>query len=229
MGYEIYKKLKYIVKCVLEVVYPTKDKCIICDSFLTLDDIICKNCINKTEFFNNKFVLKKNNLEINCYCVGYYAGIIKELILRLKYKNDFQSGEVLGKLMTDLFLGLINNENKIDYITYVPSSKKSLKKRGYNQSEFLAKTIGDLIGVPTLDTLVKSSKTKDQIGLNGEKRWENLEHAFEIKENSLIKNKFFLLVDDVVTTGATAFYCSEKLIKYNAKGVCILTGAKSSI
>ena len=71
--------------------------------------------------------------------------------------------------------------------------------------------------------------TKDQIGLSGEERWNNMEKCFEIQESKFIKNKKILLVDDVITTGATAFHCAHNLKESGINDVCILTIAKSNV
>ena len=73
------------------------------------------------------------------YSVSYYSGVMMELILKLKYKSNFRAGEVIAEYM----INLIKTENiQFDFITYIPMTKISIKKRGYNQSEYLARIIG---------------------------------------------------------------------------------------
>ena len=80
-----------------------------------------------------------------------------------------------------------------------------------------------------MSTLDKIRETKDQIGLNEEMRWRNILGSYRLRSDKKIKNKKILLVDDVMTTGATTFCCAEELIKGEANCVIILTAAKSKI
>lgn len=118
---------------------------------------------------------------------------------------------------------------QFDLIAYVPMTKSALKKRGYNQSEFLAKYLSRFLGIPTIGNLIKIMDTKDQIGLNGDERWENMKTCFGIVESEYMKNKNILLIDDVVTTGATAFHCAQNLRKSGVGKVYVLTIAKSKV
>ncbi|MBP1744058.1 MAG: competence protein ComF [Firmicutes bacterium] len=116
-----------------------------------------------------------------------------------------------------------------DFLTFVPVSKSTGKKRGYNQSEVIARMIGSSKGIAVKDTLAKEAVTKDQIGLGKRERWENIEGSFRLKKGIEIAGEKFILVDDVVTTGATAFWCAETLIKNGADRVVVLTAAKSGV
>ncbi len=149
-----------------------------------------------------------------------------ELILNLKYKSDFKSGEVIANLM---YKRLKQINISADIITFVPSSKKSYKKRGYNQSEYLARLISKNINIPVAYCLKKDINSKDQIGLNGIERWLNVRDSFKVYNKDYIKNKKIILIDDVLTTGATSFYCANELKKNGAKEIFILTAAKSHV
>ncbi|GAA0744380.1 ComF family protein [Clostridium oceanicum] len=217
--------IKYIGDCVLEVIYPHTNNCIICDSYVE-NKFLCRNCENKIKYCYDPYIIDKNGLKVKIYSVAYYSGIILELIIRLKYKSDFKSGEVLGFLM---YKKILKENLNIDYITYVPSTNKSLKKRGYNQSKYLAKIIGDYTKIPIINLLTKNDNAKDQIGLNKEERWKNVKNSFNLKFKENIENKNILLVDDVLTTGATTFYCFKELKKLKINNVFVLTAAKSRV
>ncbi|WAG75228.1 ComF family protein [Clostridium estertheticum] len=122
-----------------------------------------------------------------------------------------------------------NNYLEFDLISYVPMTKRALKNRGYNQSEFLAKYLSQFLSIPVTCNLIKTEDTKDQIGLSGDQRWDNMKKCFEIKGSEFIKNKNILLVDDVITTGATAFHCAHMLKENGANNIFILTIAKSNV
>lgn len=118
---------------------------------------------------------------------------------------------------------------KFDVVTFVPMTKRALKKRGYNQSKILAQIISEKFKIKIISPIVKTRETKDQIGLNAEQRWKNIESSFEIKDKKSIDSKVILLVDDVITTGATTYYCANSMLKSGAKEIIILTAAKSRI
>lgn len=226
MGYEFIKNLKYIINCLLNLIYSSGFKCIGCGNYVEENDLLCSHCKKMIKTCNKSFDLKMKDNNIKCYSAFYYSSLGKELVRRLKYKRDFMAGEVISKYMLDTI-----NKYKVDFdlITFVPCSKATLKKRGYNQSQFLAKNIAECTDIKLIQLLKKTKDTEDQIGLNGEERWNNLKDCFEITNINYIKDKKILLVDDVITTGATAYYCSKLLEDAGAECVYLCTGAKSSL
>lgn len=232
MGYGTYKYLKifshlrYILDCILEVIYCGDNKCLICGEIIFDESYLCKSCMKKIKLCSDIFKIKKSETSFECISAAYYSKIIAELVLRLKYKSDFRCGEALALIMSRQ---LEKRNMKFDIITFVPCSEKALKKRGYNQSEFLARKIGRYFDVPVKRLLNKTLETKDQIGLDAEMRWKNLYGSFAVTRDNLIAYKNILLVDDVITTGATTFYCGMQLIKSGANSVKVLTAAKSKI
>lgn len=226
MGNGIVKNLKFIWDCILQVIYPTDEKCILCAEDTNEDNLICTECERSIKFCEDVFTIEQNNIRFRYYSISYYSGNMMELILRLKYKSDFRAGEVIAKYMIDI---IKSNDIQFDFISYIPMTKTSMRKRGYNQSEYLARVISNEINKPVIHCLDKIKQTKDQIGLNGIERWNNVLNSFKIIEKNIIINKKILLVDDVLTTGATAFSCAYELLKCDAGEITILTGAKSRV
>lgn len=218
--------LKYLFECLESVIYYNDLKCVLCGEDVSSEKYLCNNCIKNIKNCKDEYYVQRDNINIRFYCVAYYSRSIKEMIIRLKYRKDFLCGEALAGLMYDF---IQKNNITFDEITFVPMRKQEIKRRGYNQSEFLARQISKNVNVSTKSYLIKKSKTKDQIGLNGEKRWDNLKNAFDVIDTCNVKNKKILLVDDVFTTGATGFYCARNMIINGAKDVIVLTVAKSSI
>ncbi|WP_282055692.1 ComF family protein [Clostridium botulinum] len=225
MGTGIFNYIKYIIECIGEVIYPYENKCVICKKYIE-EDLICKECFSSIKRCSDVKIIEKGKDCFSAFPTCYYSGVMMELILNLKYKGDFKSGEVIANLMCKKVKEVNINT---DIITFVPSSKKSYKKRGYNQSEYLAKIISKNINVPIAHCLKKHMNTRDQIGLNGLERWLNVEDSFKVYNEKCIKNKKVLLIDDVLTTGATSFYCANELKKRGAKEIFILTAAKSDV
>jgi competence protein ComFC len=226
MGNGIIKNLKFIWNCILQVIYPSYENCILCDDDTEDDKIICTNCQKSIKLCNGIFVVEHDNVSFDYYSAAYYVGTMMELILKLKYKSNFSAGDVIAEQM----INLIKRENiQFDVIAYVPITQDSMKSRGYNQSQYLARVIGNEMNIPVTHCLDKTKQTKDQIGLSSTERWSNVLGSFRILDETSIRNKKILLIDDVITTGATAFSCAYELMKCEVKKIIILTGAKSRV
>ncbi len=210
----------------MEVIFCGDEKCIICGMDIYDEDHLCTSCRNRIMICRYPKQIEHDGLSIKCYSASYYSKVVRELIIRLKYKKDYGSGEILAALMVNT---VKENELKPDYITFVPASENTIKKRGYNQSMLLAKLLARQLGFELIDVLEKSSNARDQIGLGKKERFDNIKGTFKLKTDLDIRNKSILLVDDVITTGATAVWCSQVLIKNGAKEVIVLTAAKSKV
>lgn len=226
MGNGIVKYLKKLIRCFLDIIYYSEQECVVCGKKLFEELYLCSTCREKIVSCEESMKIKICNKETRIYSALYYSSAVKKIVLGLKYKNDFRCGDVLA----DYMMKTIKNEKiYFDMITYVPLSKENEKKRGYNQSKYLAKCIGDKFNKKVIGCIRKSKDTKDQIGLNGKERWKNLKDSFSFIKGRNIKNKKILLVDDVITTGATTYYCVLELLKNNSNEIIVLTAAKSKI
>lgn len=214
MGKWVNKKVKIFLNEFLYLIFPPKNKCITCDiEYIGL----CPLCFSK-------LVRVKNSEEIISY--GYYSGILKEVILDFKYKKNFLAGEIIADLIIELI-----KENNIngDYILYVPGNKKSIKKRGFDQCEFIANKVSFKLDIPLLKDIKKKENIKEQKRLTKEERFLNIKGAFYIKGKNTIKGKEIILIDDVITTGATLLEAKKILIEEKVSKINILTAAKSYI
>ena len=152
-------------------------------------------------------------------------GITKKLIHELKYKGNEDIGVFFGN-----WIGDILKKNKefidIDCIIPVPLHVKKLKQRGYNQVTKFGEQLSLHMQKPLLEhELVRVSSTKTQTYKSRFERFKNTNTKFEVKNPSIFKNKHVLLIDDVITTGATLEACIEEIKKENKVKVSILTMA----
>lgn len=216
--------------------FPNNFTCDICGGE-TFGNNICEDCL-KTITFNNKNTCpvcgrKTERDEICLECKAsaprfkkavsplvYDGGTVK-LIVKFKNGNGY---------LKEYFAGLI--EEKVedlpvcDYIIYVPMTKKSMRKRGYNQSELLAKSISKRLKTPVLkDAVVKVKETSEQKSLSHRERVKNLAGCFKVEKRTEIKGKNILLIDDVMTTGATADEICKRLLNAGAKQIFLATAA----
>ena len=108
-------------------------------------------------------------------------------------------------------------------------SYKRKLKRGYNQSELLAKELGRKLEIKVIKTLEKSKNTKVQSTLKEEEREDNVKNAFSFLENIEIRNKNIVLVDDILTTGSTVNSASRILKQNGANKICVFTISKTRL
>lgn len=143
-------------------------------------------------------------------------GRVQHLLHHLKYKNFPELGVYLGKQYAndlDRYLPL----QDLDGVLSVPLHQAKLKIRGYNQSEEFARGLAEGLAIPLLENGLKRIKnSKTQTSMDRLERLKNVESVFEVTDNQLIKDKKLLLVDDVITTGATLEACITTLQKAGA-------------
>lgn len=171
---------------------------------------VCGQCLKKPPPFSRVITY------------GLYEGIIREAINQFKFHGLRRLSDPLGNLLLGFDLPAV------DGVVPVPLTIRRLRERGFNQSLLIARIIAKKIRVPLLmDVLVKKKDTPPQIGLTARERLLNLRNAFAVKGN--VKGLRLLLVNDVMTTGATVTECSEQLMKSDAEEVIVLTLARAGI
>ena len=144
------------------------------------------------------------------------------ILYELKYKNHPEIGVVMGRMMAKELMnsGLFED---IDALVPVPLARKRERQRGYNQSLELAKGISEVTRLPIADKVVRRTKFEGSQTQRG--RWErneNVEDVFELIDGNGISGKHLLLIDDVVTTGATIIACAQEMQKASNVKISVL-------
>ncbi len=122
----------------------------------------------------------------------------------------------------------VDKTDAIDLILYVPLFKKKLWTRGFDQAFFIAKEISKLSNIPSkADFLFKKQDTPPQAAFKKQIRIKNLKGAFDVRDSSFLKGKNVLLVDDVITTGATVNECSKVLKLHGTNRIEVFTLARA--
>jgi ComF family protein len=159
-----------------------------------------------------------------------YEGVAKELVCVFKYKNRRPLASVLAGIMIDF----LKNENGIaktaEAVTFVPLHKKRLRERDFNQSEMLGRKVAAGLSLPVIDCLEKTRQTASQNELSRNERLVNLKGAFKTRRgvSALFRDRELLLVDDVMTTGATLDECSRTLLEAGARKIRCITFARGA-
>ena len=147
------------------------------------------------------------------------SGKVQHLLHALKYKNQPEIGVQLGRVYG---ADLEEYKNQFDVIVPVPLHPSKRRKRGYNQSEEFGKGLGEILEIPCTEKFLKRVKaTATQTKKSKLNRWENVSEVFEVEQKEELKGKRVLLVDDVVTTGATLEACGQKLLEAGCGDVSI--------
>ncbi len=155
--------------------------------------------------------------------LAHYEGVIRECLHALKYENN----QPLGGFFSEQLITIILREGwQIDLITPVPLSSQRMHERGYNQSALIARPLAAHLSIRYNPFCLKRVRhTTSQVGLSLNERRRNVSGAFEAV-TEIVAGKKVLLVDDVMTTGATLNACSEALTDAGAIGVYCLTIAR---
>jgi ComF family protein len=145
------------------------------------------------------------------------------LVTELKYKQNKKAGWMLGRLM-GMYINEVIKEDPIDFLIPIPITNTKLKKRGYNQSTILCQGIQSITGMPILeDLLLKPFDTQSQTHKDRVNRMDAIGQSFVVKQTSTLKNKHVLLIDDVLTTGATIEAAANILQQSALKKISVFT------
>ncbi len=139
--------------------------------------------------------------------------IIQNLIHEFKYKGNKKIGEYLGKMMGNSLLNS-NRFTDIDCVVPLPLFTEKEFMRGFNQSTILCEGISGVLNIPVVSkNVVRKVYTGTQTKKGRIERWKNVEKSFSVTEPYIFKNKHILLVDDVITTGATMEACGSEILQ----------------
>ncbi len=223
------EKLIHIFKGFIEFLFPKK--CLGCG---VKNVIFCDKCLDSLPFSEEEFGDTKSAFGRQILAATSYKNdVIKKAIRLLKYHGIKILAEPLAELiyrrLWEVRLRSEIERSRTSFIIIpIPLSKKRLRKRGYNQSELLAKFLSDKMSIKMgADVLYKIKETVSQVEIKDrEKRLENLQGVFGVKNPELVKNKSVILVDDITTTGATLNEAKRVLTQAGAKKVIGLVVAK---
>lgn len=157
------------------------------------------------------------------------GGLTQRLIHQLKYEGNEDIGELLGKLY-GMALRNAHFHDKFDLILPVPLHKNKLRQRGYNQCDAIVRGLSESVGIEfNTSILVRKIENVSQTKTQGKlERRENVDGIFDVIDQSILGGKNILLVDDVLTTGATLESCAQPILASNCKSLSIATIAITS-
>lgn len=219
-------------------------RCAVCSAPHHCGDLICPDCAEKIEKIRTKKITETatnhsgitihselisgshDNQAGKLYYFGPYENILRDVILKWKFNCDLGLSLLIKNLICKAALK-IDKADLPDLIIPVPLHPSRLRMRGFNQSLELANSVGKLLSCPVAsNTLKRIRKTTPQSSLNAKQRQNNLSGAFDVKEESITGRKI-LLVDDIITTGATIKECRQLLMEKGCLQTDVLVIART--
>ncbi len=207
-------------------------RCGICGEVICFDEERCESCSSELPYIEEPLCLKCGCSKENCVCKKfsreteykaliapfYYEGRVADGILNMKMngmpKLSKAHGSEIAKVVKKHY-----GDIDFDFVTYVPMYKSDFNKRGFNQSELLARAVSRECEIPLRNVIVKKRKTKMQKRQSAKDRFVNMYGVFEVKKGENIDKAKVLLIDDVKTTGSTLTSVALTLKAYGAKEV----------
>ncbi len=216
--------LRFVTYSILDIFFP--NNCTLCQKHLTHVELyICLECKFKLPYIDRHQLMLESiqkifwgRIEIEkVYSVYNYqkGNHTQKLLHQIKYNNKTKLAIHLGEIAASQ---LPENE-KFDTLIPIPLHPKKLRKRGYNQSLLLAQGIQHVTQIPIDNrSVIRTKTTKSQTQFSKYDRWENVRSIFNLEYPDNLKEKHGLLVDDVLTTGATIEACAAAILsKVNCK------------
>ena len=221
-----------ILSPLLHFFYP--HTCLGCGSdIIEKENFLCLECINNLP--HTAFAWHANNpvekifwgrIPVTAAMSEFYFSkdsIIQNLIHEFKYRGNRKAGLYLGNLIGKSLLNS-NRFSHIDALVPLPLFAQKESKRGYNQSLILCAGINEITNIPLVTkNVTRIVPTETQTKKNRTQRWENVERSFSVLDPGNLEGKHILLVDDVITTGATLEACGSEILKTEGTTLSIAT------
>ena len=206
-----------------QILFPPK--CVLCKGLLQENETdLCRKCRTHTPEFPNH--TKKLPYLAGWTALWYYEGSVRSSILRFKFQNCRSYANSYGRLLA---MKLAQEEIPFDILTWAPISRMRKWRRGYDQVELIANAVGEELEIAPVPTLKKVRNNPPQSRLtDAAQRRANVLGVYQVLDPDRIVGKRILLLDDIMTTGATAGECARMLLTHGAKEVYCAAVAASS-
>lgn len=195
------------------------NRCLGCHQIITADLLFCPACErqygrDRQERFFSIQIRRGEHRHLSCHTAGIYAGGLKHSMSRLKFRGKTAYARPFALLMQKCQLDF----TQYDVVACVPMTDQAKRKRGYNQSELLGKALAKQVSLPFEPLLIKVKDNRKQRSLTKKERTGNVKGVYEACGNAA--GRRILLVDDILTTGATLSECAAVLYRAGAEHVC---------
>lgn len=215
-----------IINGIIDALFPPNITCICCNDELRTDEerrfSVCVDCDKQLDniSYKRQEIANPHLFFTKFYTVFRYSGAAKKLIVGFKDGNKPYLGEYMARFMYEA----CREKSRFDCIVHVPASSKKAAQRGYDHMKLVAERFSRLSGIMLFSALKRTKQGEDQT--ESADRYANIKGQFVLQEG--VEGRRVLLLDDVVTTGATASECAKTLLEGGATEVTLLTFAEAA-
>ncbi len=218
--------MRRIIAWIRDLSFPPR--CPFCGELSGKDGQYCAEC-QKGLPLCHVYTLTPNTKRPDLFCLRapyYYTGSARRAAKALKFYNHRSAAEQFARAMADM--EQVSGLAQADFVTAIPLSRRRLRRRGFNQSEMIARQYALFKGMTYLETLEKHKDTpKQSLQISAKARAANVKGCYRVLEPDAVRNKTVVLIDDVYTTGATMRECAKMLRQAGARCVVGLAGCTS--
>ncbi len=214
-----------------DALFPQSNACHLCGAFPDRESLLCSRCMKGLEslrYGKLRTAAQEPHPPLRACLAAYpHKHEARDLIHLLKYESDTVLAGLLGESMAN---ALVSSPAQLqaDAVVPVPLHPSRLEQRGYNQARLLSEALCFHTGLTLLDgALIRLHATDTQLRRERAARLKAMEHAFAVIRPDAVRGKHLLLVDDVLTTGATAMSCASALLSAGAASVSLLTACRA--
>lgn len=220
-------RLKRLARLILDLLFPPR--CVFCGEIVPPGTQVCGNCAKTIAPCGSvrSLTLSKGGEKVPCAALYPYEGKIRDSILRYKFHGEKQNADYYTEKLAALVKTAFPDQN-LSLITWVPLSDERKKERGYDQAELIARQLGKSLKIPCAPCLRKAKQNNVQHFLNRGERAANVRGVY-IPAGMEVAEKNVLLVDDIVTTGATLAECAAVLRSSGAASIRCATVAQAEL
>jgi len=231
----ITKTLHYLI----DLINPSR--CFNCDTVVTFsEDHICRKCLDEIIYVVEKCercsgVLRDGSCTVcsdrdffiaRNMSIAEYDGIVREMLHCIKFENHRRLLNAMARIMAERVKDF---DRDFDLVTFIPMNRKKKWKRGFNQSEVMAKAVSRAVSSPLKKVMAERFRTETQKDLGYRDRFINVIDRYRVINDTIIQGKSVLIIDDVFTTGATLTECARVLLEAGASDVFSMTFARAGL
>lgn len=212
-----------LISGLLDLLFPPK--CAFCRRLVkSNNNLLCPDCRANLPYTEDGGAQHGDFFRL-CISALYYEDTVRQALLRYKFQGSSGYAGTFGRLLADCIRA--NLRGQYDLISWVPLSRERLRERGYDQAMLLAQAAALELQDVAVSTLDKVRNAEKQSGVgSAEKRRANISGAYRVADAELIQGRRILLIDDIVTTGATLSECARTLLEGGASQVVCATVAR---
>lgn len=221
-GIETVPRKEGIFQWLLNLIYPPK--CIFCGALLAEGEgPLCPTCANSLPRTDASSGCQFGEAFSVCLSPMHYQGMLRRSFQRYKFRGQWQYSRVYSRWMIESFARW-QPPWRFDLVTWVPLHGMRRRKRGYDQTKLLAQPVARYLELPLTPTLRKRKNITAQSHLTTvDQRWENVKGCFQLLPGAEVEGRRILLIDDLITTGATLEQAASVLMEAGAEEIYCLT------